>query len=275
MIFRAKNSFYILLILITVLSACKSKKEIVETEVPRDIISADSVFTLLKSNELDYTWLRATFNAETNIDGRQLLFSGQIRMRSDSILWISLSKLGIEMMRLKITTDSVYLLNKMKNTYFSSDINYINAFLDTDLDFYMVQSLLLGNDFKYYSTEQFDARNNQNEYILHTVSRKKLKTYMDSSGSKDNLLIQKMHLDKNTLKIRQQNFKQVKNPNKKMLVKYSGFEDVNGQLFPTIQDYEIKGVQNITLSLKYDKLILNQKQRIPFKVTSKYSRVSK
>lgn len=270
-----KISIYTTIIFITILiglSACHSRKKVTQ-DTNSKVNRVDSLFQDLKDNEFQVDWMRFSFKASAETSQGNYNFSGQIRMRKDSVVWISISPaLGIEMMRLKITTDSVFMINKLKRTYLRENSSFINTFLGTDLDFDMVQSLLLGNDFTYYSQEQFEIKETESDYVFSTISRRKLKDYIDTA-SIDNLLIQKMHLAKSNLKIISQDIKQVRNPNKKLSVDYLVFETVAEQLFPTSQDYTIRGVENLKLSLSFSKFRTGEKQSFPFKITSKYTRL--
>lgn len=268
------HTLILFLIVMISMSACRSKKATTQEVKPTSKSHIDSVFQRLKNNEIHEDWMRFSFKAEAKSTQGNYNFSGQIRIRKDSVIWMSLSPaLGIEMIRLKITTDSVFMLNKLKKTYLRKPVSFINNFLGTDLDFDMVQSLLLGNDFTYYSREQFGLRENEKEYILNTVSRRKLKNYIDTAESVENLLIQKIHLSKENHKIIHQEIKQVRNPNKKLDVHYLQFEPVNFSLLPTLQQYSIKGIENVSLQLTFSKIKVNEKQRFPFKVSSSYKRI--
>lgn len=262
----------LILVFTLFMAACGSRKNTTQTAVQRQS-PADSMFQVLNQNEFQFEWLKASFKADTKTSSGNLSFSGQIRMRRDSVIWISLSPaLGIEVARLKITPDSVLMINKLKKTYLRAPVSYINNFLDTDLDFDMVQSLLLGNDFTYYSQEQFQVRETETSFVLHTVNRRKLKEFIDTANV-ENLLIQKMTLSKANYKIVAQDIKQVRNPNKKLNVDYSEFEMQNEQLLPTNCSFVIKGMENISLQLEFSKYTFDETLSFPFKITSKYKRI--
>jgi hypothetical protein len=254
------------------LSACESRKKVVD-KPEQGYNKVDSVFQTLKDNEFKYDWLKASFKVSAETSDGSFNFSGQLRMRKDSIIWISISPaLGIEVVRLMVTPDSVFLINKLKRTYIKEDVSHINDFLGTELDFDMVQSLLIGNDFTYYSKDQFQIRETDQEYIFNTVSRRKLKEHLDSTNV-DNLLIQKMFLSKTNYKITQQDIKQVRNPNKKLTVLYSDFMELNNQLIPSTEKFQIKGVEDIKIDLDFSKFTVNESMRFPFKISSKYERL--
>mgnify|MGYP000888370455 FL=1 len=97
----------------------------------------------LKENELHYDYLSARFNATFKQDKHNTQITGQIRIKRDSAIWISVSPLmGIEMARFLITNDSIRYLNRMENTYMLNSFDYINRLINSTLDFDMLQSKL-------------------------------------------------------------------------------------------------------------------------------------
>ena len=103
---------------------------------------ADYLFQKLKENELKFGWFSAKFNLDLIIDKKKNSVTGQIRMKKDSCIWITLSPaLGIEMARLLITTDSVKFINRINKTYFTGDYNQVNTLLDANIDYDVFQTL--------------------------------------------------------------------------------------------------------------------------------------
>lgn len=70
--------------------------------------------------------------------------TGQVRLRQDSIIWVSVSKL-MELGRLKVTQDSVVGHLRLSNEYLRMDMNEARRRLGVDYD--SLQRLLLQHDF--------------------------------------------------------------------------------------------------------------------------------
>ncbi len=102
-------------------------------------------------------------------------------MQKDSVIWLSFSPaLGLEVARLKITPDSIKFMNRLDRVYFEGDYQLLNNFLQTTIDFDILQSLLIGNDFTFYDNNSFRASIDALEYRLSTTSRTKLKTLIET-----------------------------------------------------------------------------------------------
>jgi len=135
----------ILIAMVLFFGACKSRKKTVSEVVVKDnLTEVDSVFFAMKEAEFQFDWLKAKFAGIYTVDDKKQNFSGQFRLRKDSMIWCSITVMNIEVARALVTPDSVKLLNRLNKTYFASNMDYLNAQLNTDIDFDMLQSLILG-----------------------------------------------------------------------------------------------------------------------------------
>ena len=161
-----KNFSRVLLLLIIVLAAsCKSAKKIqtaltkTKTDTTQMILvdnsHADSVAVIrdlmnkLNSNRIsDFK----TFSAKVKVDyrdkeGEQPELTVFIRMKKDSIIWISVNAtiFSYEALRVLITPDSVKVLNKKDKIVQLRSVSYLQDLTDLPFDFHTLQDLLLGN----------------------------------------------------------------------------------------------------------------------------------
>lgn len=259
-------------LLSAVLFSCKSSRSVIKEPIKE--YGADYLFEKLKENELKFDWFSAKFNLNLVIDNKKNSLSGQIRLRRDSIIWLTLSPaLGIEMARLIITNDSVKFINRINKTYFIGDENIVNEFLDSNVDFDVIQSILLGNDLTYYEDGKFRATYDSKEYHLVTAGRQKLKKYVKTQADEERIFIQNILLNPESFKITQMKIKEVKKENKKLEATYSDFNYIDDQFFPHKIFYELVADKNIQVDLKYSKIVVDNPQVFPFKISSKYTRM--
>lgn len=95
---------------------------------------------------LDFDTFSAKGRMQFENDGDQINTGLTIRMKKDSIIWISVvPALGIEVARVRITPDSVAMINRLERTYFAENVQGLKSRFNVDLTFNMVQALLLGN----------------------------------------------------------------------------------------------------------------------------------
>jgi hypothetical protein len=232
---------------------------------------AEYLFTKLKESELKFDWFSAKFSADYSNKGKENSFSGQIRIRKDSLIWISLTPmLGIEAIRMMISQDSVKMINRLDNTYFLGDYEYVNRFLNTNIDFDLLQAFLLGNDLQFYEDGKFSAAIDQGEYKLSTAERAKLKKFVRNSKENLKIFIQNLWLDPESFKITHADVKEIRRDNIKLESTYGGFEKVNEQLFPRKMTYTIRADNTIKVKADFSKMILNIPLQFPFKIPASY-----
>ena len=64
-------------------------------------------------------------------------------LKKDSIIWISLKyPLGLEILRVMLTPDSVYLMNRLEKTYFVRPFTHIKESIKADINFFQLQEIL-------------------------------------------------------------------------------------------------------------------------------------
>ncbi len=69
-------------------------------------------------------------------------FRGSLRILKDSIIWLSISKMGIEGMRVKLTPDSVAFIDRLHRQYMTTSYDYLNEKFNIELDYFLIQSFL-------------------------------------------------------------------------------------------------------------------------------------
>ena len=97
-------------------------------------------------NNLDFNYLNSKGQI-TFSDNNDNLSSGiTLRMKKDSVIWISVQPgLGIEAARMLLTQDSVFMINRLHKEYAATDYRFLTSKLNVDVNFDVVQSILLGN----------------------------------------------------------------------------------------------------------------------------------
>ena len=104
--------------------------------------------TVQSQQQQSFEWLTA--NLAIQADGNDMTYndlSGQLRMRKDSIIWLNVTAtMGVEVLRAKVSNDSVWIVNRMEKTYLAEPLDTISAQLGMPLSLPLVQTLLLDNN---------------------------------------------------------------------------------------------------------------------------------
>ena len=99
----------------------------------------------VRATNTTFTFLNAKGKAQINLKGNKQGANLALRMRRDSIIWVSASLAGIEGVRAVLTRDSVRVINRLEKTYFSGGYDYLSKLLNVPVSFAHMQALLLGD----------------------------------------------------------------------------------------------------------------------------------
>ena len=254
------------------LTSCSAERRVIKE--PLKEAQTDYLFTKLKENELRFDWFSAKFSAEYKNKNEEHSFGGQIRIRKDSLIWITMSPMmGIEVIRLMISQDSIKFINRMNNTYFIGDYDYLNRFLNTNIDYDILQAFLIGRDLSFYENDKFRATVDDKYYKLSTTERHKLKKYVKSSEEAVKVFIQNIWLDPVTFKIVRADVREVKRENIRLEATYESFESLGSQVFPTKVNYVIYAENNLTANAEFSRVVLDDPQSFPFKIPASFKAI--
>lgn len=269
---RQSGLFTIMAFLAVVLLSCRSERSMIKA--PIKDAGPDYLLSQLEEHELKFDSFKAKFSIHYAKGSEKSSFKGNIRIKKDSLIWISIAPiLGIEMARIMITPDSVKVIDRQHKSYFVEDYAYVNRFLNNALDFDMLQAFLLGNDFSFYEEANWKVNIDGRLYRLATDNRRKLKKYVKQHQISE-IPIQKTWLDPRTFKIQKVMIKEIRDSkNRKLTAEYDDFYVIGKQLFPLHAQYNVKAVKNIDVILDYSKVALNNDLKYPFRISSKYQRV--
>jgi hypothetical protein len=259
-----------------VLVSCKHQQKIAVTKVKCDLDfkNAKTLTANLKANEFKFDRLNAKLSVDAEIDSSSNSFTVSLRVKKDSVIWMSISKLGIEFARVLITRDSVELVNRIKKTFFVGDFAYLSKLLNTDLDFETLQSILVGNSVSFYDEdEKTRSAIDDCQYLLSTIKKNKLRRVMEK-GKEMRDPVQSIYLMPETFKIARILFYEF-NPERNLDVHFSGYEKVDStQFFPMRIDCSIKDHKQINIGISYTKVVFNEEQTFPFKIPADYEQIN-
>jgi len=267
------RSYAWILIIVFFLVSCSTTRKIEKAPLKEE--GAEYLWQQLKNHEFNYNWLTAKYSADYIIDRKKTSFNGQIRIRRDSLIWISISPvLGIEMMRLMISNDSVKYLNRLESVYYSGSFQFIDSLINNTLDFDMLQAFVTGNDFSFYEDSKFRASIDNQEYKLTTIQRHKLRKYLKENQNEIVIPFQDIWLDPSHFKITRVLVRESVEGNRKFEASYSEDVDIDGQLFPSSLSFNIEvDGRRIRLKIRYSKITIDQPVGFPFNIPEKYTRI--
>ena len=145
--------------------------------------------------------------------------------------------------------------------------------LNADLDFEMLQSLLVGNSVEFYDDdEKLKPGVSDCQYTLGTIRKNKLRRVMEK-GKELKDPAQSIYMIPETFKISRILFYEF-NPDRSFDASFSNYEIKDStQLFPMKMHYTIKAQKSVDIDITYTKVYLNEEQTFPFKIPDSYEQI--
>ncbi len=269
--FYTRFSFLLVLTSLAMFS-CKPSEKVKKNKVLIFDKNTSYLFDQLRAKDLKFEWVSAKYSSEIDLNGKKFSVKANIKAKRDSVIWMSIiPALGIEAARVKITRDSVFLLNRLNSTYFSGDFKFVNQMFNVDADFEMIQALLFGINYTQFEQDAFKSAVDDGQYLLSNIRKRKLRRTIQRNDSL-NLEAQSIWVDPNSFKISRFRFNDF-SEKRELEATYSKFDSINGQLFPMEILFNLKGEQAASISINYSKIILNEPQVLPFTIPEKYEQI--
>jgi len=235
------NKLYITALLsVIILSSCNLlKKSNTDNNSSNNIsLSEKELIKKINSQNISPEWTSLNSKIKVNKEGQEVTINAHIRIKKDSIIWISVkAPLGIEIFRTMITSDSVYYMNRMNKNYFIKHISHIREVVKADVSFIKLQEIIFASP----NITVLNS-NKENYEILKDIFR-----------------VYKMELQEEE--------------DKKVSIRYSDykvFSDIGGLYFPQKIFIDIKSEEVFIAEINYTKIKFNKTSSISFKIPKSY-----
>ena len=269
-------------IVIVFIVSCKDTRKIQTSETTYYNASglkhenASVLLAKLKQRKFDYKWISAHFSFEMDVDSSHTSFSGTVRIRKDSIIWMTISPLlGIEVARVLLNKDTAMFIDKVHDKYFKGNYDFIDSLLDDDVDYELVQSVMVGSNIDFYSdTAKLKGYFDGKQFLLSTVTRREIRRILFHNRTihtkNDVQFIWFDPKDYHINRIRVEDFVN----HRTFDAFYSDFQQVDSvMMFPTHIQYVIQAEKTIKIDLEYKKIYFKTQEETPFNILPKYERI--
>ncbi|MDH5400462.1 MAG: DUF4292 domain-containing protein [Cyclobacteriaceae bacterium] len=216
----------------------------------------------LEINEMDFDYFQGKTKMNFKDESLDIKAKATIRIRKDSIIWMTFSSAGITGGRCLINKDSITIISTLKNEYYVFEYPEMSARFNFDVNYETLQAAAIGN--LIMGRKQNDRKAEKDDFL---VLRQK-----SGSVSVEN------YINRNTHKIVRVDMTEVPSKNTAS-IHYNDFQLVNDQYFPFsgIISLFYKSKENVLFStvieFEYSKVeIIEKDLRFPFKIPKKYVR---
>ena len=241
--------------------------------------SSKALSSLMKKHEFSFTTLSGKFDANLTVDGKKNEFSVAFRMQKDSVIWMSIIDplIGaVEAARLLLTRDSIKMMDRINNRAFIGSYDTISSLLNTEIDFELLQSILIGNSVEFYEEESKlkpGVDRGHCLYMLGTIRKRKGREVMDGHKEPRDP-VQSIWIRDGSFKISRIYFTD-QETSRTFDAHYDKFEKVDSLLFPFQSVFFAKANANIEMRFSYKRVNSGKEQSFPFNIPSGYEIIRK
>ena len=249
--FRGRLGTTIIILFLALLSAC-SKKVLPTVAPPPATIDIQEI-------DFEYFHGKARLNFRDNTREREV--KATIRIRKDSVIWMTFSVIGVHGGKALINKDSITIVSSVNKEYYVFDYVELSRRFNFKIDFYVIQAAMLGNPIM--SKGSGDEITVEETY--NRLSQKQGTTSIKNLINKTSKKLEMVELRESTT-------------GNSLKVDYSDFQAVGEKLFPfkSVIDLLYKnptGLINNTIVIEYNKAEVGDKAlRFPFNIPKRYDR---
>ncbi len=269
------NFIIFIFITVSILYSCRPSRLITEVYEEMEIDEVYTHFNNLHQNIETYSVRRINISL-TNGDSRQSV-RGSVRIKRDSIILLSFNMFaGIEAARIKLTPDSVLLVDRVNREYLKR--KYIDSYniLPFNLDFYELQSVFIGKPPNISanmddSFKEIEYENNDNITILkfsefsnfqqrfsEGIHLKNTEIYLSNSMLINRILINDTGSG--------YNYK----------IDYEGYSEIDGVILPSkIDILQFRDDNVIKITMQMSGIEINRDIAFPFSLPNGYNELLK
>ena len=246
------------------LCSCKSKAVFVTTKAPISILKTDSVITSKKiiqnhyGNKNDFSTLFIKASAKYKDEKNSQSVTAEIKIKKDEMILVSIRFLGITMAKALITPKEVKYYEKISGTYFEGNYASLSQWLGTDLDYYKIQNMLIGQPIDDLKKGEYLFSLTDKFYKLKVTEDKTEKSFFFEA---ERYLLKKQEIIQSEME-------------RSLEVDYPNFQDFGTIILPAnliINAAQKKGKTNI--SIDYNSAIFNEELSFPYSVPDGYDKI--
>lgn len=278
------------------LSACHAGKPLVG-EAPRALASrsANDLLEALVANGQDgarYYSARADVSFRTATGGKS--FKAHVRVVRDSAAWLSITPaLGIEVARALLTTDSLFLMDKIHDTYWKGDTGEARRHFGVRPNLALFQDALLGMPIGLDPHEKYRSDHEDGMYVLISKERRRFVRAAEDLSPGDTLpsdkdmrekklertlrkaekreaMVYKYWIDPDSMRVSRVMIGDLAH-DQQADVRYTERTTVDGRSLPAFVALSLSGPgQTATGTLRLDRIQLNGPLNLPFRIPEKF-----
>jgi len=246
------RSVSLLLVFAVIISACSRKTAPVTGSTPKSTLNIE---------EIDFEYFHGKARMILRDANKEREVKANIRVRKDSVIWMTFSVVGVQGGKALINKDSITIVSTMDKEYYVFDYRELSKRFNLDINYQVIQAAMLGNPIL-PRKESDEVQQESSMFLLkQQVSDVAVINYVNAASQK----IEKVEMKEG-------------NSTNSLVINYSNFQPVGNKVFPyngTINLFykAVAGLLNTTIIFEYNKAeVGNRELNFPFNIPKRYDR---
>ena len=250
------------------LNSCKTKTATTDYgEIV--LLSPKKILEESNSKFLYPQYMSASVKVKYQSKKKKMSFNANLRLEKDKKIWVNISFMGISFARAIITPEGVSMYERKTHTTFTGDFKYLSKLLGIELDFYQLQSIVLGKPIQEINTRKYKTLISKNSYLLEYENNRKL----SRAGKNNGDYIKRYWYNPISFELERQLISQ---PDRKitLMVDNENYELVGEKyLIPDNINLQIIDDSVTLVEIEYKGIKVDRKTSFPFKIPDGYKTV--
>jgi Domain of unknown function (DUF4292) len=215
----------------------------------------------LDIEQIDFGYLHGKARLVFKDEKKEREVKAAIRIRKDSVIWMTFSVIGVQGGKALINKDSITIVSTVDKEYYVFDYEELSKRFNFKIDYSVIEAAMLGNLIKNNSTENEIGQEGDRDKMVQKEGSVTIKSLINPIMKKIEYVELIEATTNNMLKIEYSNFQPLGDKN----FAYNGVVNV---FYKTAA-----GIINNTISIEYNKAEVGDKElKFPFKIPQRYDR---
>ena len=220
-------------------------------------MSSEALIEASRAQRLDFEWLSAKVKVDFEDKEQSVGATMQIRIRKDSLIWLTVKKLGVEGLRAQIHPKYIETLNHQDKQYQRRSLRFLAEQVDLPLGFAEIQDFFVGNAVLIPSTKPYLCKIEGDCYRLEKPG---LNDYIGMLIQGEHFLLKQIARDQGR---------------NSADIYFEDHKPLGNILAPYTRRIEIEGpdLGQLKLEFRFSDIELNQPQKMKFEIPDDYQRL--
>jgi hypothetical protein len=250
------NKYTLMILLGVSLVALSCSKKVVSPTLP---VSAPK--PSLNVEETDFTFMDGKARMVLRDANKEREVKANIRVRKDSVIWMTFSVIGVQGGKALINHDSITIVSNVDKEYYVFEYAELSKRYNFEINYDVIEAAILGNLIM-PRKETDEVKQESSFFVLKQASNN---VTVDNFVNAASMKIEKVELKEGS-------------SNNSLVINYSNFQPLGSKLLPyngTINLFykAVSGLLNTTVIFEYNKAEIKDKElKFPFNIPKRYVR---